>query len=848
MVSLRVPFTGGKRLTFGRPAVADDFIEIGGSGAVTGGRGGSAPLLNGQLGEDDYSPDWGVDKRYALIDKMRLSDDDLGAVLGAIGLPIRRATFAVKPGAAEDKAIADFAWSDLTHLRGMTWSDFIRQCLLAPTFGNMAFEKVWRLGEDGKAHIHALAPRMPATFTRYDVDTHGSLTSVQQQATGGSTPSGLVTLRRDKLLLIVNDQEGANYRGRSILRGPYRSWFMQANLEQLSAIAAERRSVGVDEIVMSKTVTPARQAQAERAVRLLHSGEKGFFAHGEDLTYNIRGSDGSIIDPLVHIEYFRKKKITGLGAAMLLLGQGGTGSYALSKDKSDLFMLGIEAIADMIVDAINADVLVPLFEWNFGTRGADRPWPKLAYQKLDTRAAVDVITALSAATGAGLITPTLETENEVRRLAEIDAIDPAAREASARTFAPGFGPGQPTRAPVAPVPAMPPASATVDATRRGWDAARAREKAAGPTPAPATNLGSASGRSPGLAGGPGTPMGPGGMRHQPAPGSLSHAHLARRAPGERWKPLRAAKGPEVYCDFQAMADALDDTGEAIVQAASGELADAAAQVIAEGERVFASGKLLDLLKIGTPDAATLASTLATQQRGLYDVGRREVRKETAAQVQQGATPDDLKPEDGVRPLAVSLARAQAIRFALDTEIDAGDLAKIDATFAVKGRTVAESLIQRVRRALIDRMLQQAQRGSFDAADLQEYHQSLSDKALRQDAKILTTTALGLGRQAEHDTLVGQATSSYYSTMLDEQVCCVCEAYEERVIEPGGDEYYALYPPRAGGSLNPCCDEPKGLAHYTPQPAGQELSPPDCCGEDRCRCDIILVFNEAAAQV
>jgi hypothetical protein len=848
--------------------------EIGSQGGVGVDRGLGVTINGGQLGtDDDYAPDWRPDQRYRLIDKMRLTDDDLRAVYSATTLPIERATYTVEPAKDSDPGDAEIAAFIDGDLKGMrdTWSDFMRQALLAPAFGSMPFEIVWAPGADGRVHLERLSPRLPATIYQYDVDARGDLLAIRQQASGG-VGLAMTTIPRSKLLMLVHDREGANWRGRSVFRACYRSFRHKQALEEIAGMAAERHGVGVDVAkITGDSMSTERQAQIERALRRLHANEKQFLVETGDYEYRIE-SVGNVHDPMPLISFYRTKMITGFNAAQIILGQntsggGAGGSFALSRDQSSLFMLGIEAIADALVDALNRDVIRPLCVFNWGERPANRPYPKLQYQKLDTRAAVETINALSTAAGAGLITPDLKTENEVRRLAEIDAIE--ARPVAPQTWAPGFGPGQPTRAPAPPavplptpnpsgmaasrtvllggveypdeignrfaraIPACPfaageardlwfmenaeaIAAGAVNESGVAQTAARRAHnpQAAGSIPAPATTSPQRSSNEETV------------HRHGENPCAES-IHAARRAPGERWKPLRAAKGPEVFCDFQAMADALDDTGEAIVQAASGELNDAAAQVITDGERVFQSGKLLDLLKIPMPSADTLASTLATQQRGLYDVGRREVRKETAAQVQQGATPEDLKPEDGVRPLAVSLSRARAIHLALNTEIDAGDLAKIDATFAVKGRTVAESLIQRVRRALIDRMLQQAQRGSFDAADLQEYHQSLSDKALRQDARILTTTALGIGRQAEQDTLVEQATSSYYSTMLDEGVCEVCAALEDRTFEPGSDDYYAAYPPRTDTS-----------------PTDPSLAP--CLGGDACRCDIILVFNEAKA--
>ena len=72
------------------------------------------------------------------------------------------------------------------------------------------------------------------------------------------------------------------------------------------------------------------------------------------------------------------------------------GSFALSKDSSDLFLMCSQANLDGFAETINTHLIPKFIDWNFGTG----KYPKLAFEPLadDTKAAMmEVFTALSQA-------------------------------------------------------------------------------------------------------------------------------------------------------------------------------------------------------------------------------------------------------------------------------------------------------------------------------------------------------------------------------------------------------------------------------------------------------------------
>ncbi len=145
---------------------------------------------------------------------------------------------------------------------------------------------------------------------------------------------------------------------------------------------------------------------------------------------------------------------------------------------------------------------------------------------------------------------------------------------------------------------------------------------------------------------------------------------------------------------------------------------------------------------------------------------------------------------------------------------------------LRSRGLARELVAKVEAALLGRIAQQAARGTFDAADLLAFIGSLSTRELRQRVKILTPEAIGLGRRAEQRTQATGASSAFYSTMLDVNVCPVCRALQARTFVPGSPEFEDAYPPLRSQRFGTCSGEEHG---------------------NGCRCDMVLTFGEQVSR-
>jgi hypothetical protein len=122
-------------------------------------------------------------------------DPQLAAVLSALTLPIRRATWCVDPAGVRDEVAQlvadDLGLSVLGHedepgparRRGIRWEQHLRLALLSLVFGHMPFEQRYDM-VGGRARLAALSERMPNTIRQIVLDRDGMLAGIKQDVTG----------------------------------------------------------------------------------------------------------------------------------------------------------------------------------------------------------------------------------------------------------------------------------------------------------------------------------------------------------------------------------------------------------------------------------------------------------------------------------------------------------------------------------------------------------------------------------------------------------------------------------------------------------------------------------------
>jgi hypothetical protein len=149
-------------------------------------------------------------------------------VLRAVTLPVRRTAWSIDQGGASDE-VAQFVADNLglpcparpveagrTRDR-FSWAEHLAQALLMIVYGHMFFEQVYRIGDDGRAYLRKLAPRLPTRSAQINVAPDGGLEvdravrHHRQRRDGGEDPRRAAGRLHPR-------PEGGNWLGQSLLR------------------------------------------------------------------------------------------------------------------------------------------------------------------------------------------------------------------------------------------------------------------------------------------------------------------------------------------------------------------------------------------------------------------------------------------------------------------------------------------------------------------------------------------------------------------------------------------------------------------------------------------------------
>lgn len=370
----------------------------------------------GYVTQEDYVPELRGENLYREYDKMRKSDSQVKGILSAIKLPIMAADFKLEepPEATEtERANTEF----LSTYLFKRWRYTLRQMLLHLDYGSMPMEKVWSIDKDNGTPLAVcrLAPRLPKTVIEWNVTEHGDFSGIVQQA---PTVSGFkrVNIDADKLLLFVNELEGADYRGLSILRAARKDWYYKDKLQRINAITLEKRGAGIDVGTLTGG-NEEKQARAEDVLMSVRTHERSYILETEDFKYRQEGlGSGGTISALESIKYHDWSMLFGTLTQFLGMGDGQGGSFAMHADKTSFFLMAELGISNEILEPFNDDLLP---QWTLYNYGPDVRPPTLTHSRLDRRDAKAVADALKALVPEGIITLDPGLEREMRALLEL---------------------------------------------------------------------------------------------------------------------------------------------------------------------------------------------------------------------------------------------------------------------------------------------------------------------------------------------------------------------------------------------------------------------------------------------
>ena len=399
--------------------------------------------------ETETTPELQWPQSVTVYDQMRRQDAQVASVLRAVTLPVRRTPWRIDPAGAKAR-VTQFVADELglpvvgknpkpaprTRDR-FSWAEHLQQALLMLPFGHMFFEQVYRVGDDGRAHLRKLGPRMPRTIAEIQVAPDGGLVAIRQwpPPAGG----GLPPIPASRLVAYVHDKEGGNWLGQSLLRPAYKHWLIKDRLLRVQAQTIERNGMGVPlykgaegEPDLSDGMTLARAWRA---------GESSGSAvpYGADMV--LRGVEGTLPDADTPIRYHDEQIARAVLAHFLNLGTQ-TGSWALGTTFADFFTLSLQTLAQQIADVATQHIVEDLVDINFGPT---EPAPRVVFDEIGSRQAATAA-SLKSLSDAGLIEPDDVLKQTIRQQYGMPPPDPAtAARRSGPADAARHGPGSPGR-------------------------------------------------------------------------------------------------------------------------------------------------------------------------------------------------------------------------------------------------------------------------------------------------------------------------------------------------------------------------------------------------------------------
>lgn len=355
---------------------------------------------NGSFRADEFLQDLKGTRAIRKYREMRENDSTIGAVMYAVEQILRDVDLKVMPADDTEAALAEAEYIE-TVLKDMehTLDDHVSEALAFLSFGFAWFEVVYkrRVGPnetdpkkrskytDGRMGVRRISTRAPWTIARFDVDQKtGDVYGVQQNV---SLAGGTAKIPLNKSLYYKTPTLNGDPSGRSILRNAYTSYTYLNNLQNIEAIAIERELNGIPVGYIPSDYLAADATDSQKAVLNqfkevlsgVRMGQESYFLLPSDkypdkegapsnhslIDIKLMASEGNRniqIDPV--IKRYQHDIARSILSEFLMLGSSSTGSYALSKSKTDLFLRALESYIQSIVDVLNKQLVERLWELN----------------------------------------------------------------------------------------------------------------------------------------------------------------------------------------------------------------------------------------------------------------------------------------------------------------------------------------------------------------------------------------------------------------------------------------------------------------------------------------------------
>lgn len=372
--------------------------------------------------------------------EMERNDDTVGAILFAIKMLIRRATWSVEPlgDSIKDKEAAEFVESCMHDMQS-TWTDTISEILSFLPYGWSYHEIVYkrRMGKsrnrsmsskysDGLIGWQKLPIRAQDTLYKWEYDEKDNLIGMTQMP---PPDYGFYTIPLQKAMLFRTESVKDNPEGRSILRNSYRSWYFKRRIQEIEAIGVERDLAGLPVITGPEGLDlwdPDDQEAQKIYAALVHMVKNIRRNEYEGLVLpngykaELLSTGGTRqFDTNAIINRYDTKIAQTVLADFIMLGHEKVGSFALSSDKTELFSIAIGAFLDVICETFNNQGIPALIDINGAHFDGITDYPKLRHGDVENVDIAKLSTLIKDMAGVGILIPDEQLEDYIRDVAKL---------------------------------------------------------------------------------------------------------------------------------------------------------------------------------------------------------------------------------------------------------------------------------------------------------------------------------------------------------------------------------------------------------------------------------------------
>jgi hypothetical protein len=351
----------------------------------------------------------------------------LGGCLYAIEQLISGVDWRVDPVEQKDTKSQEYAEFIKGAMDDMSrsWEECVSEILSMLVYGYAPMEIVYKRRQgpdadpaskykDGAIGWRKIALRKQESIVRWEFEDEGGLKAVVQQPAPDYIER---VIPIEKFLLFRTKADGNDPQGRSILRSAYYSYYFAKKLIEISAVGAERNLVNIPVGRVPGSALAAEAATQEAAaadamreiVERLHQHEQASIVISSDLgeggqkVYDVEllkaGGSSQTMDVKSLIEHFELREAMALLMDVLLIGHEGSGSYALSSNRTELVTRALNAILDKVASVFNRHGIPRLGKLN----GWDEEkYPLLAHADVQTADLAGITAFLEGMAKAGV--------------------------------------------------------------------------------------------------------------------------------------------------------------------------------------------------------------------------------------------------------------------------------------------------------------------------------------------------------------------------------------------------------------------------------------------------------------